>query len=199
MKELIKQNLIQASSVLHAFLEDENISAIERAARLMIESLDNGHQIIACGNGGSMCDAMHFASELTGRYREDRSPVRAIAISDVAHMSCVSNDFDYSRVFARWIRAHAGLHGDGKTDDVLLAISTSGNSENVFTAVQEAHGKGMKVVYLSGNNGGSIRDLMRAGDVEINVPHHGFADRIQEVHIKIIHILVDLIERGLQL
>lgn len=190
MKDIIQQQLQQSADVLKAFMDDiENINAIELAAKLMIGSIKKGGQIISCGNGGSMCDAMHFASELTGRYQEDRHPIRAVAISDAAHMSCVSNDYDYANVFARWIKAH------GFSTDTLLAMSTSGNSENVFTAVKAAHQQDMKVVFLSGNHGGSTRDLLRPGDVEINVPHHGYADRIQELHIKIIHILVNLIEK----
>lgn len=198
MKDIIQQQLQESAMVLQSFMVDpENIKAIELAAKLMISAVDNEYQIIACGNGGSMCDAMHFASELTGRYQQDRHPIRAVAISDVAHMSCVSNDYDYANVFARWIIAHGEGEDLAGVGDVLLAISTSGNSENIFTAVKAAHRKGMKVVFLSGNNGGSTRDLLRPGDVEINVPYHGFAGPVQEMHIKIIHILVNLIEKGI--
>jgi D-sedoheptulose 7-phosphate isomerase len=132
-----------------------------------------------------MCDAMHFAEELTGRFREDRKALPAIAISDPSHMSCVSNDYGYEQVFSRYI---AGL---GNNKDVLLAISTSGNSPNILAAVREANDIGMKVVALTGKGGGKLSSM---ADVVINVPHQGYADRIQEIHIKVIHILIQLIE-----
>jgi D-sedoheptulose 7-phosphate isomerase len=152
----------------------------------MAESIKKGGKIISCGNGGSHCDAMHFAEELTGRYREDRKALAAIAISDPSHVSCVANDYGFDHIFSRYIEAL------GKEGDVLLAISTSGNSKNILKAITAAHEKGMKVVALTGKNGGEIAGM---ADIEIRVAHQGFADRIQEVHIKIIHILILLIEK----
>lgn len=187
MLDLIRQELTEAQSVLDAFLADSaNLAAIEQAARLMGDALNNGHKIISCGNGGSHCDAMHFAEELSGRYRDNRRSLAAIAISDVSHLSCVSNDFGYEYVFSRFIE---GLGNEG---DVLMGISTSGNSGNVIRAVEAARQKNMKVVLLTGKDGGKLAGL---ADVEIRVPHFGYADRIQEIHIKVIHLFILLIEK----
>ena len=185
----ILAELTQAQEVLSAFLSDsKNIAAIELAADTMAASIQNGGKILSCGNGGSMCDAMHFAEELTGRYRENRKAIPAISISDASHMSCVGNDYGYEYVFSRYLEA---LGNDG---DVLLAISTSGNSGNVLKAAETAKAKGMKVVGLTGKDGGKLAPLC---DVEIRVPHFGFADRVQEIHIKVIHILILLLEQKL--
>lgn len=186
-QELIKAELLEANKVLNAFLEDDNnLNTIERAALAMSESIKAGGKIISCGNGGSHCDAMHFSEELTGRYRENRPALPAIAISDPSHISCVSNDFGYDYIFSRYIE------GLGKEGDVLLGISTSGNSKNIIEAAKKAKSKGMKVVILSGKDGGNLAEL---ADIEVRVPHFGFADRIQEVHIKVIHIMIQLIEK----
>ena len=187
MLDIISQELNEAQIVLQNFLSNEkNISDIEAAARLMADAIQNGGKILSCGNGGSHCDAMHFAEELSGRYRENRRALPAIAISDVSHISCVSNDFGYEYVFSRFIE------GLGNQGDVLLGISTSGNSGNIIKAVEAARLKGMKVIILSGKDGGKLADK---ADVEIRVPHFGYADRIQEIHIKVIHILILLIEK----
>ncbi|HNR74376.1 MAG: phosphoheptose isomerase [Bacteroidetes bacterium OLB12] len=184
---LIAAELNQAAAVLNQFLADEhNLKNIEAAARLISEAIKKGGKVISCGNGGSHCDAMHFAEELTGRYRENRKALPAICVSDPSHLSCVSNDFGYEFVFSRYLEAL------GNKGDVLLGISTSGNSANVIRAAQAARDKGMKVIILSGKDGGKLASL---ADVEIRVPHTGYADRIQEVHIKIIHILILLVEK----
>lgn len=185
--ELILTELKEAAKVLDQFLgKEENLQKIAEGAKLMSDGILAGGKIVSCGNGGSHCDAMHFAEELTGRYRENRRALPAIAISDPSHISCVSNDFGYDFIFSRYLEAL------GKEDDVLLAISTSGNSKNILRAAEMAKQKKMKVVALTGGNGGELADL---ADVEIRVPHIGFADRIQEVHIKIIHIFIQLIEK----
>jgi D-sedoheptulose 7-phosphate isomerase len=187
MLDIISQELNEAQIVLQSFLSDEkNIADIEAAARLMASAIQSGNKIISCGNGGSHCDAMHFAEELSGRYRDDRRALPAIAISDVSHISCVSNDYGFEFVFSRFVE------GLGNQGDVLLGISTSGNSGNIIKAVEAARAKGMKVVVLSGKAGGK---LAGKADVEIRVPHFGYADRIQEIHIKVIHILILLIEK----
>ena len=183
----ILTELQEAAKVLEQFLSNEkNINAIEDAGMVMSESIRNGGKIISCGNGGSHCDAMHFAEELTGRYRENRKALPAIAVSDPSHMSCVSNDFGYDFVFSRFIEAL------GQEGDVLLGISTSGNSKNVLRAAEIAKQKKMTVVALTGKNGGELAEL---ADIEIRVPHMGYADRVQEIHIKVIHILIQLIEK----
>lgn len=185
----IKQHFLEAQSVLNSFLSNEdNFIAIEKAGQLMVEAIKNGGKILSCGNGGSLCDAMHFAEELTGRYRENRPAIPAIAISDASHMACVGNDYGYDFVFSRYLEAL------GNKGDVLLAISTSGNSKNVLKAIETAHAKGMKVVGLTGKNGGAMAELC---DVEIRAPHSDFADRAQEIHIKCIHSLIDYIENNL--
>ena len=187
MKDLIRNELLEAKTTLEAFITDEsNLTSIENAADLMSAAILNGNKILSCGNGGSHCDAMHFAEELTGRYRDNRKALPAIAISDVSHMSCVSNDFGYDFVFSRYIE------GVGQSGDVLLGLSTSGNSQNVIKAFEAAKDKGMKTVALTGKDGGVLGLL---ADVEIRVPHFGYADRIQEIHIKVIHVFMLLIEK----
>ena len=182
----IRGSLKEAADVLNNFLSDDNnIEAIERAATIMADSLKHDGKIMSAGNGGSHCDAMHFAEELTGRYRENRPSYGAIAISDPSHLSCVSNDFGFEYVFSRY------LEGVGRKGDVFLGISTSGNSGNIIKAVETAKSKGIATVVLTGKNGGKLAGL---ADVEIRVPHFGFADRIQEIHIKVIHILIQAIE-----
>ena len=188
-QELIKQELVTAQQALADFIADaENINAIERAATLIAASLRDGGKVMSCGNGGSHCDAMHFAEELTGRYREDRPGYAGIAISDPSHLSCVSNDYGYQYVFSRYLEAV------GRPGDVMLGISTSGNSQNIITAIESAKAKGIEVVVLTGKDGGKMAGL---ADVEIRVPYFGYADRIQEIHIKVIHILIMLIEKEL--
>ena len=187
--DIIKKNLEQSAVVLNDFMKsDENILKIKTAADLMIKSLLKGGKIISFGNGGSMCDAMHLAEELTGRFDDDRPAIAAIAISDPSHITCVANDYGFDRIFSRFIEAH------GKEGDVALAISTSGNSANVINACKSAIEKGMKVVALTGKSGGKLAEL---ADVEIRVPFNGNSARIQEIHIKVIHIFIELIERGM--
>jgi len=184
----IKQHFSEAHDVLSAFLaDDKNFEHIEAAGKLMVAALQNGKKIISCGNGGSMCDAMHFAEELTGRYRDDRKALAAISISDPSHMSCVGNDYGYEFVFSRYLEAV------GNEGDVLLGISTSGNSRNVLNAIEVAKKKGIKIVGLTGKDGGKMNGLC---DVEIRAPHSKYADRAQEIHIKCIHSLIDYIERN---
>jgi len=187
--DLILNELKEAADVLNKFLSDHtNIQNIEKAAELIIDSIKKGGKVLSCGNGGSSCDAMHFAEELTGRYRENREPIPAIAIADPSHITCTGNDFGFNHVFSRYLKAV------GQKGDVLLAITTSGNSENILLAAQVAKEKNIKVIALTGKGGGKLAPY---ADVLINVPHQGYADRIQEVHIKVIHILMLLIEKGL--
>lgn len=187
--DLIRNSLEQASRLLAEFIaEDGNIEKIRTAAGLMTEALRNKGKIISCGNGGSLCDAMHFAEELTGRFRHDREALPAVAIADPAHITCVGNDYGFDYIFSKYLEAH------GKAGDVLLAISTSGNSVNILKATDEARRKGMKIVGLTGKDGGEMRNKC---DVCIVVPWHEYSDRIQEIHIKIIHILIECIEKQL--
>ena len=185
--DAIKKLFTEAQSVLEAFIADEkNLQAIEAAGQLMVSALANGKKIISCGNGGSMCDAMHFAEELSGRYRNDRKALAAVSISDPSHISCVGNDYGYDFIFSRYLEA---LANEG---DVLVGISTSGNSKNIINAVATAKSKGVHVVCLTGKDGGQLAGL---AEVEIRAPKSDYADRAQEIHIKVIHSLIDFIER----
>ncbi|GAB2949529.1 D-sedoheptulose 7-phosphate isomerase [Hymenobacter coalescens] len=187
LTDLIRAELTEARSVLDRFLaEPRNLACIEQAARLMADSLRGGGKILSCGNGGSLCDAQHFAEELSGRYRQDRPALAGIALTEASHMSCVANDYGYDYVFSRYVQAL------GRPGDVLLAISTSGHSPNILRAAEAAKAAGMTVVALTGKDGGPLAGL---ADVEIRAPHSGYADRIQEIHIKAIHILIMLIEQ----
>lgn len=184
--EKIKAELQQSSIVLNTFMNnDTNLLLVEEAALVVANAFKSKKKVLSCGNGGSHCDAMHFAEELTGRYRENRSAYPAIAISDVSHISCVANDFGYNYIFSRYIE---GISQEG---DVLVCFSGSGNSINIIEAMKAAKEKGLKIIALTGNDGGLMSSY---ADIEIRIPHHGYADRIQEIHIKIIHILIMLIE-----
>ena len=186
LPDLVRAELTEARAVLDTFLANEaNLARIAQAAELIASSLRAGGKVLTCGNGGSLCDAQHFAEELSGRYRQDRPALAAIALTEASHMTCVANDYGFEYVFSRFVQAL------GRPGDVLLAISTSGNSPNVLNAATAAKAAGMQVVSLTGKDGGQLAAL---SDVEIRVAHFGFADRIQEVHIKAIHIMILLIE-----
>ena len=190
LRNLIQQQFEEAQQTLVNFQSEANFSLIAQAVAVMSQSIENGGKIISCGNGGSMCDAMHFAEELSGRFRDNRRALAAISISDPSHLSCVSNDYGYDFVFSRFIE------GLGQENDVLLGISTSGNSKNVILAVEAAKAKGMKTIVLTGKDGGKLAGL---ADIEIRAPHSNFADRAQEIHIKVIHSLILGIEHSLGL
>jgi len=185
----IKKDFDEAFELLSKFINTSaNMQKIEKAGQIMVHSLKAGKKIISCGNGGSMSDAMHFAEELTGRYRENRPSISAISISDPTHISCVANDYGYDFIFSRFIESV------GNKGDVLLAISTSGNSANVVNAVKAARDKGLSVIGLTGKDGGKLGPLC---DTEVRVEHYGYADRIQEIHIKVIHSWMNYIEQNM--
>ena len=190
LHKLIQQQFEEAQQTFVNFQTEANFSLIAQAVAVMSQAIQNGGKIISCGNGGSMCDAMHFAEELSGRFRDNRRALAAISISDPSHLSCVSNDYGYDFVFSRFIE------GLGQANDVLLGISTSGNSKNVILAVEAAKAKGMKTIVLTGKDGGKLAGL---ADIEIRAPHSNFADRAQEIHIKVIHSLILGIEHSLGL
>ncbi|MCC6599051.1 MAG: D-sedoheptulose 7-phosphate isomerase [Crocinitomicaceae bacterium] len=184
--KLIRQHFEEAHSLLSALLNDEPFfTSIQKAGHQMANAVQSGKKIISCGNGGSMCDAMHFAEELTGRYRNDRRPLPAISISDPSHITCVGNDYGFQYIFSRFVE---GLGNEG---DILFAISTSGNSANIIEAALAAKKKGMLVIGLTGKDGGKLSGLC---NTEVRTSWQGYADRIQEVHIKVIHALIDHIE-----
>ncbi len=185
----IRNTLNEALEALHALAGNEaTLQRIAAAGDLLADTFAAGGRAYACGNGGSMCDAMHFAEELTGRFRDNRPGYAALAISDPSHLSCVGNDYGYEQVFARFIEAH------GRKGDVLLAISTSGTSKNVLAAVNAARGREMKVIALTGRE---ATPLSESADIAIVTPGGKYADRVQELHIKVIHILIELVERKL--
>jgi len=190
MIDHIRANLVEAREALDHLINDATqLANIEAGATLLIDSLRSGRRVISCGNGGSMCDAMHLAEELSGRFRENRPAMAAVAISDPSYITCVANDYGYDQVFARFVE------GNGGNGDVLFAISTSGSSRSVIAASQAAHAKGMKVIGMTGRVGS---ELERHTDVCICTQGGRYADRVQELHIKVIHILIELVERTLQ-
>jgi D-sedoheptulose 7-phosphate isomerase len=193
LKEILKQHLQQASNILNDFINnDEYLSSVEEAAQTIITALQDGNKIISAGNGGSMCDAMHFAEELSGRYRNDRKGLAAVSISDPSHITCVGNDYGFKYIFSRYLEAL------GNPGDVFFGISTSGNSENIICGCLEARRRNMKVVILTSDREGDLQvDYEDLVDVFIKTPSNKYADRIQELHIKIIHSLIDMIEQKL--
>ena len=185
LRNIITDGLAEAKSELDAFINDPlTAPSIMEAANLMATCLTQGGKIISCGNGGSLCDATHFAEELTGRFRDDRRPLPAMAINDPAYITCVGNDYSFEDVFSRWVEAF------GKTGDILLAISTSGSSKNILKAAEAARRLGMKVVALTSKKGKSLAEL---ADVVVAAPDAPHSDRIQEIHIKVIHNLIQSI------
>ena len=183
----IQSHFEEAQAILSQFISQQsNFEQLEKAGEAMVNALKQNHKIISCGNGGSMCDAMHFAEELSGRYRNDRPALAAISISDPSHMSCVGNDYGYDFVFSRYLEAV------GQSGDVLLAISSSGNSKNILKAIEVAKTKGITVVGLTGKDGGKMAEMC---DIEIRAPFSNYANRAQEIHIKCIHSLIDYIEQ----
>lgn len=189
IEQLIIKELTTAADVLRRFMNTPaNVEAIGAAAELMAQAIRRNGKILACGNGGSYCDALHFVEELTGRYRQDRPALPAVLLGDAAHLTCVGNDYGFEHVFSRAVEAL------GRAGDVLVAISTSGNSPNVLRAAEAARKKKIHVIGLTGKDGGQLAQM---ADIALVVPHMGYADRIQEVHIKVIHLWIALIEQHL--
>lgn len=188
IKSVWTNSFAEASQVLNDF--QKNPSQIEKCtqfAEMLHSTFKNGGVLYTCGNGGSHCDAMHFAEEWTGRYRKDRAAVGALALGDASHVTCVSNDYGFEHIFARQI---AGL---GRKGDMLVGLSTSGNSKNVIRAFEEAKKKSITTVALLGKDGGAMKDM---ADLAIIIPAQT-SDRIQEMHIKIIHTVIESVERRL--
>ncbi|MCE2970282.1 MAG: D-sedoheptulose 7-phosphate isomerase [Burkholderiales bacterium] len=185
----VRAALDEAAAALDALrASDAMLARIDAAGTLLADTFAAGGRVYSCGNGGSMCDAMHFAEELTGRYRDNRPGYAATAIADPGHLTCVGNDYGYEQVFARYVQAH------GRAGDVLLAITTSGTSKNIVAAAKVARERGVKVIGLTGRDGTPIVEL---SDIAIVTPGGRYADRVQELHIKVIHILIELVERRL--
>ena len=187
MKQYIESSLREASSALEALLCNPSaLGAVEHAARILVATFERRGRVFSCGNGGSMCDAMHFAEELTGRYRRDRAALAATAISDAGHLTCVANDLGYEYVFSRYLEAH------GRAGDCLVALTTSGTSKNVIRAAEVAKSLGMSVIVLTGKSNEALSNL---STVYVCTPGGAFADRVQELHIKVLHIFIELVER----
>lgn len=187
MKSLIVHSLQEHLSVAEKFVNNpETAAAIEKAAQLIAESIKAGGKVLTCGNGGSLCDATHFAEELTGRFRNSRGPLPAIALNDPAHITCTTNDYFFEEIFSRYVEAL------GRPGDVLCGFSTSGTSANVVTAARKAREKGMKVI---GFTKAGETPLAGLSDSLIAVPHNGYSDRIQEMHITAVHIIIEALEK----
>lgn len=183
----IAGELDDARLALERFATPATAAGLERIADSLAKRLEGGGKILACGNGGSAADAMHFCEELTGRYRDDRPPIAAIACVDPGHLTCTANDYGYEHVFSRWVEAL------GRPNDALVALSTSGNSRNILRAVDRAKGQGLLTVAFLGKGGGVLRGIC---DHEIVAPGDT-ADRIQELHMLALHTLVGGVERRL--
>lgn len=188
MKELIYEGLTEARDVLEQLIQSDAVDRIDRAATLITKAFQSGRKVISCGNGGSLCDAAHFAEEFTGRFRKNRRPYPALAINDPAYITCAGNDFSFEEIFSRYVE------GTGNAGDVLLAISTSGNSVNVVQAAVAARARGMQVVALTSTG---TNQLAALADIVLAGPKTAFSDRVQEVHIKIIHLLIQAVEAKL--
>lgn len=190
-KEIIEHSLEEAREEINRFLADPaTVPSMEKAVEIMAKSLSEGGKIMSCGNGGSLCDATHFAEELTGRFRNSRRPLPAMSINDPAYFTCTGNDFSFDVIFERWVEAF------GKPGDVLIAISTSGTSKNIMMAADTAKKAGMKVIALTSVKG---KPLAEKADVAICAPDAPHSDRIQEIHIKVIHIMIEALEKELGL
>jgi len=180
--------LAEAQATVTAFLADpEQIARCEKFSEILTSTFKNGGKLFVCGNGGSHCDAMHFAEEFTGRYRKDRAPLGALALGNAPHVTCVGNDYGFNEIFSR------ELGGMGRKGDLLVGLSTSGNSENVIRAFNTAREMGIKTVALLGRDGGKLKGMT---DHAIVIPATT-SDRIQEMHIKIIHTVIETVERQL--
>lgn len=190
MLDIVKASIGAASQAVQKLERNEDVlKKVAAAGALLVSTFRQGGKVYSCGNGGSMCDAMHFAEELSGKFRKERSPLPAMAISDPAHLTCAANDFGFETVFSRFVQ------GFGRKDDVLLAISTSGTSKNILLAIHAAKAVGMRVITLTGRPESAVGKL---ADIDICTEGgSAFSDRIQELHIKVIHTLIELCEREL--
>jgi D-sedoheptulose 7-phosphate isomerase len=189
VSEILRAAMNETANRLQKLASDSDfLQTVESAGNLLADAFAAQKSVFACGNGGSMCDAMHFAEELSGRFREDRAPLPASAISDPAYISCTANDYGYQHVFSRYLQAHA------REGDVLIALSTSGRSPNIIAGAKVVQAKGGKVVSLTGKPDSELGAL---ADIDLCVGTTGYADRAQEVHILLLHSLVQMVEERL--
>ena len=186
MRENILKSVSEANRAISYLEEPKSLEFIENAAQMIADCLSCGGKVLIAGNGGSLCDAMHFAEELTGFFRKKRRPLAALALSDPGHLTCVSNDLGFEEVFSRMVEAL------GKEGDVFVSLTTSGNSKNLIRAQLAAQKQGMKTISFLGKTGGAMKGL---SDLEWIVEGFPFSDRIQEAHMAAIHILIEMVEK----
>jgi len=188
LRACMRASLAEGLKALQDFLGgDGNIAAMASMSAALAACFSAGNKVLACGNGGSACDALHFAEEFTGRFRKERRPLPVIPLMEAGHLTCVANDYGWDEVFARGVEAY------GKPGDILMLLSTSGNSANVVKAAAAARRAGMKILALLGKTGGALKGQ---GDLEIIVPGRN-SDRIQEIHMQVLHVLIEGVERQL--
>lgn len=188
MKDLIVQSVDEAVRAAESLKTAEALSFIESASSQIAQCFQNGRKLLIAGNGGSLCDAMHFAEELTGQFRNEREALPAIALADPGHMSCVANDLGFEKVFAR------GVEAFGKPGDIFIALTTSGNSSNIAAALAQAKELGLITIAFLGKCGGAIRGQ---ADLEWIVSGFEYSDRVQEAHMAAIHIIIEMVEEQL--
>ncbi len=186
LEKKIVNAIIESRDGLNKILKNENlINDIQRASKLITKVINSNSTIFSCGNGGSMCDAMHFAEELSGRFRENRRGLSAISISDPGHISCVANDFGFEYIFSRFMEANS------KKGDLLFAISTSGKSKNILKASEYCKNNGINLITLTGKKNSEVSNF---SNIDICTPNGTYADRVQELHAVVIHIIVEMVE-----
>ena len=184
--EKLKQSFSEGYELLGKFISDENnFVNLDNIVKILVGAFDSGRKVLICGNGGSMTDAMHFAEELTGRFRSDRNALPVIALSDPSHITCVANDYGFDEIFSKSVEAF------GKKGDVFIGLSTSGNSPNIIKAIEKAAEKKLLTILLLGRDGGKLKGK---ADIDIIIPA-GTSDRIQELHMMILHTVVEGVER----
>ncbi len=188
MQNLILQEIQEVIKAANVLKKEKSVEFIANVAKLIAQTFQNGNKILIAGNGGSLCDAMHFAEEFTGQFRKRRRALPAMSLSEPGHMSCVANDFGYEEVFSR------GVEAFGKKGDVFIALTTSGNSSNLVLAVEMAQKLSLKTVGFLGKTGGKLKDMC---DLEWIVEGFATSDRIQEVHMAAIHVIIEAVENKL--
>ncbi len=188
MRKAILESVNKGIEAIEALKSEKGLAFIEGVAAAMLSCYRNGGKLLIAGNGGSLCDAMHFAEELTGYFRKERPALPAIALADPGHLTCVGNDAGFDQVFARGIEAH------GNVGDLFIALTTSGNSKNLVRAVEVAKERGLQIITFLGKTGGALKG---EGDLEWVVEGFEFSDRIQEAHMAAIHIIIERVEQEL--
>ncbi|NGX28113.1 MAG: Phosphoheptose isomerase [Candidatus Anoxychlamydiales bacterium] len=188
MKQDIKKAVLDAIDAVSFLKQNKSLSFIENAAKMIAKCFKGGNKIVIAGNGGSLCDAMHFAEEFTGYFRKKRKALPAIALSEPSHLTCVSNDAGFEFVFSRACEAYL------QKDDIFISLTTSGNSKNIFNAIKVAKDKEAKTISFLGKTGGMVKDL---SDLEIIIDGFATSDRIQEAHMTMIHIIIEMVEKQL--